>query len=359
MVANVICILVGALLVVIALNDIFQSVVVPRATGRRYRPSYYWWRTAWIVWPKLAWRMYASDDDRREDFLAIFAPMMLILLIALWLAMLIVGYALALWGLRSGITPAVRSFDDALYFSGTSLLTIGFGDIVARSSAPRMISILAAISGLTLLSITTAYIFLLFGSFQARESFVVLIGARAGAPTSGVNLLAIAGYSGTRSSLTNLMMEAQGWTARLMETHLAYPVLAYFRSSHDYESWIGTLGTLLDAAILIMTTVEDPQCGEAHIFYNIGRHATADLYRYFRFTGANESVGIERSEFENACDRLAAAGYTIRNRDESWARFSGLRSTYAGQLNIMARFFEIPPLRWIGDRSTLAHPHNV
>jgi hypothetical protein len=357
MAVNVICILAGCVLVIAGLNDLFQSVVVPRASGRRYRPSFYFWRTVWSLWPTIAWRLYRDDDDRREDFLAVFAPLMLISLIALWLAMLIVGYALVLWGLRSGITPPVRSFGDALYFSGTSLLTIGFGDIVARSPAPRMISIFAAISGLSLLSIATAYIFLLFGAFQSREAFVVLIGARAGAPTSGVNLLAIAGYSGTRGSLSHLMMEAQEWAARLMETHLAYPVLTYFRSSHDYESWVGTLGTLLDAATLIMTTVEDPQCGEAHIFYNIGRHATSDLYRYFRFTGAMESVGIEREEFEHACDRLVAAGYNVRDRDEAWLRFSGLRSMYAGQLNVMARFFEIPPLRWIGDRSTLAPPH--
>ena len=74
-----------------------------------------------------------------------------------------------------------------LYFAGTSLLTIGFGDIVGRGALPRFVSMLAALAGLSFLSILTAFLFALFGSFQQRETFVVTVGARAGAPPSGVN----------------------------------------------------------------------------------------------------------------------------------------------------------------------------
>jgi hypothetical protein len=104
----------------------------------------------------------------------------------------------------------------------------------------------------------------------------------------------------------------------------------------------------------MMTTLEGVRDGQARIFYNVGRHATGDLSRYFRMTVTEESVGIERVEFEHACDRLAAAGYGLRDRDEAWSRFSGLRSSYATQLNALAQFFEIPPLQWIGDRSSIA-----
>jgi hypothetical protein len=149
------------------------------------------------------------------------------------------------------------------------------------------------------------------------------------------------------------MIDAQRWAAAVMESHLAYPVLAYFRSSHDDQSWIGTLGTLLDAATLAMTTIAGVRDGQARIFYSVGRHATRDLANYFAVGPSVESVGIERAEFERACDRLADAGYTLRNRDEAWDRFSGLRSGYAGRLNELAAFFQIPPLQWIGDRSMI------
>lgn len=355
---NILSSIVGAAIILLTLNDVFQSVVMPRATGRRFRISFYVWRSMWFIWPRAAWRVFADDADRREEFLAIFAPFMLTLLIGLWAGLMIVGFGCVLWGVRAGVVPAHASFGTMVYFAGTSLLTIGFGDVVGRGAIPRLVSLLAALAGLSFVSILTAFLFAIFGSFQQRETFVVTVGARAGAPPSGVNLLAIAGYSRTSDDLSTLMIDAQRWGASVMESHLAYPMLAYFRSSHDDQSWIGTLGTLLDAATLMMTTLDGVRDGQARIFYNVGRHATRDLAKYFRVYSGEESVGIERSEFDHACDRLAAAGYDLRARDEAWERFSNLRLTYAPQLNMLARLFEIPPLQWIGDRSIIAAaPH--
>jgi hypothetical protein len=352
-IADILSVVFGIALIAYALSDLFQSVIVPRAVGRRWRLTFIVWRNMWRMWPGLAWTLYKTNEDGREDFLAMFAPFTLIVLLVAWTATLIAGYAFIFWGLRAGLTPAVHTLGQAAYYSGITMLTVGFGDIVGKTSGPRFFSLVAAASGFATFSIATAYLFLLFASFQTREAFVVTVGARAGEPPSGVNLLAIAGYSDTRDDLSRLMIDAQKWIAAVMESHLAYPALAFFRSSHDYESWIGTLGTLLDAATLLMTVVDDGHSGQARLFYNLGRHATGDLSRYFRLQPPYDTAGIERQEFESACDRLAKAGYELRDRDESWERFSSLRSTYAGQLNAMAEFFQIPPLQWIGDRGTV------
>jgi Ion channel len=353
MLLNLVSIVAGVAVILFALNDVFQSVIVPRATGRRYRLSAYVWRWIWYVWPRVAWRLDPGNGGRREEILAVFAPFTLVLLVFLWAALLIVGFGLVLWGLRSGITPARPTFGAVLYYAGTSVVTIGYGDIVSHGWAARLASVLAGLAGLSLLSITTAYLFALFAAFQNREMFVVMVAARAGAPPSGVNLLAIAGYSRTREDLPQIMFNAQRWAAGLMESHLAYPVLTFFRSSHDDQSWVGTLGTLLDAATLIMTTIDGAPDGQARIFYNVGRHATFDLSNYMMIRIGEETVGIERSEFDDACGQLVEAGYKLRDRDEAWKRFSDLRSNYAARLNALARFFESPPLQWIGDRSSI------
>jgi hypothetical protein len=356
MLLNALCILVGAALVILALNDVFQSVIVPRAVGRRLLISFFAWRVAWAIWPAFAWKIYPRDDERRENLLAGFAPGMLIGLLVVWVALLALGYGAILWGLRGGIYPVPHTYGDATYFAG-SAMTTAYGDIVGRSVGARFFAILAGATGLGLFAIFTAYLFALFASFQARESFVVMLGARTGAPPSGVDLLAIAGYSSTTASLDPLLMEGQRWAAQVMESHLAYPPLTYFRSSHDYQSWIGTLGTLLDASTLLITTVEGTHSGEARIFYNMGRHATHDLANHLGVPKEAESAGLERSEFETACERLAKAGYTLRDRDASWIRFADMRATYAPQLNALARFFEIPPLQWIGDRGPVTGGH--
>jgi hypothetical protein len=352
---RVLLIVFGAVLVALSLNDVFQSVVVPRAVGRRLRPSFYMSRANWAMWPRLSWWFYARDPDRREDFLATFAPFNLVLTLMFWSFLMLIGYGAIFFAMRENIKPELASFPEAFYFAGTSFFTIGFGDFAGNSGWTRLISLACGASGFGVISTTTAYLFAIFGAFQTREQFVVSIGARAGSPPSGIGFLEVAQQTGTVASLAQIMRDAQRWAATLMETHLAYPILAYFRSSHDYESWVGTLGTLLDAATMLLSTVADSE-GEAQLLHNIARHATYDLARYFRIAADSDDSGVTLKEFNEACDRLEACGYTLRERESSWARFVEIRGTYAANLNALASFFQTPPLRWIGDRSLLM-PH--
>jgi hypothetical protein len=346
----------GILLVVATLSDVFQSVIVPRAVGRRYRLSYYLLHYSWDIWPKLAWRLHPRNEENREDFLAAYAPSTLVVMIAMWGVFLALGYGAIFWGLRTQLSPQIHSYWAGVYFAASSILTVGYGDIVPRGGWARFIAMCAGASGLGVVSITTAFLFSMFAAFQQREAYVVNLGSRAGSPPSGVGLLAICAYAELMDDLPTIMREAQVWSATLMETHLAYPMLAYFRSSHDYESWIGTLGTVLDAATLMMTTIDIP-CGQARIVYNLGRHAAHDLANHFYVDASAIAPGVEREEFEHACDRLAAAGFTLKNRDEAWHRFAALRADYAPHLNALARRFDIPPLQWVGDRSVIVPPH--
>ncbi|MBV8726488.1 MAG: two pore domain potassium channel family protein [Candidatus Eremiobacteraeota bacterium] len=336
------------------MRDVFQSVVLPRAVDRRLRISAYLVRGLWRIWPRLSWQI--KDDDKREDFLATFAPFALICILAAWVFTLVVAYGLIFYALRSQLQPQPVDFWGALYFAGTSLFTIGFGDITGRGGLARFLSLAAGASGLSVVAITTAFLFAVFGAFQRREVFVVSVGSRAGSPPSGLGLLAIHAGKGILDDLPALFVQAQQWTAEVMESHLAYPILAFFRSSHDYESWVGTLGTLLDAATLLLTSTEKTARGQAQIFYWLGRHLTHDFVRYFQLR-SDEAVGIERLEFDQAYARLSEMGLEMRDPDRSWKDFSELRVAYAGALSTMAAFWQIPPLQWVGDRSIFSAQH--
>ncbi len=355
-VSEVMLLLCGVLLIVAALSDVFQSVIVPRAVGRAFRLSSFQWRALWWLWPRLSWRLYPVDASAREDFLAMFAPLGLVGMLVLWTIALLVGYGFLFWALRNQIRPVPTTYWQAMYFAGSSFLTIGFGDFVGTSGVTRAISLMAGASGLGVVSVTTAYLFAVFGSFQAREAFVVTVGSRAGSPPSGTGLLAISKYAEIEDDLPAILRDGQRWTAMVMESHLAYPTLAYFRSSHDYESWVGTLGTLLDAATLLMTATAH-KTGQAKIMYTVGRHATHDLAKYFRTADASAEPGITRDEFDRAWERLREAGYTMRSRDEAWSSFASLRGTYASNLSTLANHFSIPALQWIGDRSLITTRH--
>ncbi len=355
MLARTVLVILGILLVAIALNDLFQSVIVPRAVGRRFRPSFYQARMLWSLWPRFAPAVRNGNSYPRENFLALFAPLNLVQNLITWSLLVLLGYGAIFYALRDQMHPDIHTLGEALYFAGTSFFTLGFGDYVGSSGLTRMFSLAAGACGFGIISITTAYLFAIFGAFQSREQFVVSISARAGTPPSGVGLLMIAADASIVKDLPALMRSAETWCASVMETHLAYPVLAYFRSSHDEQSWVGTLGTLLDTATLLITTVH-ADVGEARILYTIARHAARDLGVYFGMLDdeAPSDPGITRAQFDAACRQLEAAGFELHNYDAAWDDFARLRGAYAYYLNGLATYFHIPPLRWIGEKIVLA-----
>ena len=339
----------------------FQVVIVPRAANSTLRPSRYVTRNTWRLWPRIAYRLYERNPERLEDFLGTYAPFNLVLVLIVWVASLVVGWGLFFYGLRAQLHPAGMTFAASLYYAGASLLTIGYGDIVAASPLARIMSLVAAISGLGTVAVVTSFLFATFGSFQQREQFVVTLSARAGLPPSGVGLLLVHAEAGMRSDLAQVLRDGQTWTANVMETHLAYPMLVYFRSSHDYQSWVGTLGALLDSSALILSAFGGDKTslhGQALIMYGIGSHLTRDFGSYFNLKEDALPLvgpGIDRTEFDSAFAALQEAGYDLTDPDSAWTEFSKLRAAYALVLNELARWLEIPPIQWVGDRSLLAH----
>jgi len=169
--------------------------------------------------------------------------------------------------------------------------------------------------------------------------------------------LRVGTLAGILGDLPRMFQTWQAWAAEVLDSHLAYPILAYFRSSHDNDSWISSLGAVMDASTLVLTTIEDGPKGWAKLSRAVGAHCLEDLVQYFRLPDEPE-VGVERQEFEEACRRLAHAGFQLREIDQAWANFSRMRMEYAGRVNALARHWATPPAQWIGDRSPLRHPFN-
>src|SRR6266513_3933858 len=346
-------ILIGIGIVAYILNDLFQSVVVPRPTPGRYRPTRWVVRPGWRAWRAMGLR--ARSSDSRERFLGTFAPLVVVILLVVWLSGLVLGFGFIFYGLRDYLHPSIDGFQTALYFAGTSVLTIGFGDIVATSGPTRLLALVAGGTGLGTIALAISFLFSLYGSFQRREILIVTLDARAGAPPSGVNLLETMARLGMVDDLPRLFADWEKWAAEVLDSHLAYPVLAYFRSSHDNESWVSALGAVLDATTLILTTVVDGPRGPAKMAFAMGTHLGEDLARFFRIA-KDHDPGVERYEFDQARERLAAAGWQLLGAEESWVAFSRLRTQYAVPLNNMAKWWAAPPTQWIGDRSYVRFP---
>ena len=341
----------GLLLIGLVLWDIFQTVVLPRPAPTRVRIARNLIRLTWPLWRWRALQRTSSLDQ--EKLLGSYAPATVLILLITWILVMVLGFGLVLYSLRDGLEPA-SDFGSILYYAGTSLLTIGFGDITATHGLARLVSVVAGGLGLGILALGITYLFSLYGSFQRREILVVRLEARAGAPPSGIRLLESYGAKDLRPGLAAFFLEWEAWAAEVLDSHVAYPILPYFRSSHDNVSWVSSLGAVLDAAALVLTTTEGGPTGEATMVQRVGGHFVEDLSNFFGWRNVPMAL-VERSEFDAACDRLKAAGWQIRDQDRAWNAFVSLRSEYAARLNEMALFWVTPPALWIGDRGAVRH----
>ena len=341
----------GIFLLALTFWDLFETVVVPRPTPGWFRIARYVVRGSWRVLRAIRESQPGRSHDR---VLGLFAPATTIALLASWLIGLILGYGLVLYALRDELRPVPPDLGSTLYFAATSILTLGFGDIVAVGAPARFIITTAAISGLGVVALVVTFLFSLYGSYQRREIAVVVLQAAAGAPPSAVALLETYAQLDLVASLPELFHDWERWAVEVLDSHVAYPLLGFFRSSHDNLSWISALGTVLDAASLVLTTIDGPPRGEAKLFKRVGTHLVEDIYNLgFRI---GSPTNLERSDFDAACDRLESAGYSLEPRDRSWQAFEAARATYAPRLEAMARYWATPATSWLGDPVALRLP---
>jgi Ion channel len=347
----------GVVVVMVTAGDVFQSVIVPRPTYA-WRPSALISRGGWRIIGAIGMRI--TNSERREAVLGVYAPLLLVTLMIFWVTALTLGFGLIFFALRGELKPEPQTYWAAVYYAGTSLLTLGYGDFIAQRGLARAISLAAAAVGLGTFAIVTAFLFSLFAAFQRREAFIVTMRERTGAPPSGVDFIERYVELDMLDDLAPTFRRAEEWIADIMETHLAYPVLSYFRSTHDEQSWVGTLGAFLDASTIVITTVDIGRVGPARMLSRLGRHLVIDYAFYFEYnldrTGGG-AVGIDRAEFDQVYERLRAKGLRMREPEVAWVEFAALRGTYAVALNIMARWWRIPPALWIGDRSLITSRH--
>jgi len=339
----------GIVILLWTLLDVFRTLVMPRAARGRSRLSRILFRAFWRPWRWVGVRR--KTVQARERVLAGAAPFFFFLLLVGWVSFALLGYALILWSpaFVDGIERGGDSFSDALYVAGSSLFTLGFGGDV--TGATRAVVVAAGATGLGLFAVVIAYLPVLYQAFNRREVGVLLLDARAGSPPSGPELLHRMGSAGVASSLPDLFAEWERWVADVLETHMSYPLLTVFRSPHDNTSWITSLGSVLDAATLIITSVDDEPDERAKLLYGTGVHAVEDLFYYLRLT-ERETV-IQRDEFEDVLDDMKEDGFVVRPLDEAYERFTEKRAKYAPRLDAIAVLLAAPPGLWIGDRSFL------
>jgi hypothetical protein len=338
----------GALLVLLVFWEAFETVVYPRRVSRRLRLTRGFYRVTWVPWRAVARLVPAGE--RRENFLSVYGPMSLLALLLLWTTLLVVGFALLHWGAGSRLqAPAgLQGLAADLYFSGATIFTLTLGDMAPMSRVERVLTVLEAGTGIALLAMVIGYLPSLWQGFSRREVNVTLLDARAGSPPSAGELLIRHTGAQGNDALAQLLEQWDRWSAELLETHVSFPVLGYYRSQHTNQSWVGALTTILDVCALILAGLEPGPTRPARTAFAMARHAAIDLTRAFRLTPRPlEPDRLPAVDLARLRQALGAADLSLCDVPEVTAKLERLRRMYEPYVTALARYLMMPLPKWV------------
>ena len=333
-------------MILVVLVDAFEVVLLPRRIRHGFRLARIFFRASWAIGRTAAGLLPAGRW--RTGFLSTFGPLCLFALLAVWAVGLIVGFALLHWSLGIALSDKAAGFGTYLYFSGTTLFTLGYGDLAATHGAGRALSVVEAGLGFVFLAVIVSYLPVLYQAFSRREVGVALLDARAGSPPTAAELLRRLAGGRNPAAVGSLLFEWERWAAELLESHLSFPVLSYYRSQHENQSWVGALTAILDTSALLIAAVDGPDGYQARLTFAMARHAAVDLVAIFQLPlRPPEPDRLSAAQFDRLRESLRAAGLTMRDDSAAVAGLAQLRGLYEPFVNALAAFFHfaLPPFQ--------------
>jgi hypothetical protein len=279
----------GLALIAVTLQDTFEVVLLPRRVSRRFRFTFGFFRGGWRIWTAIA--RVVPPGARREGFLSVFGPLAMVMLFAVWATGMIVGFGLVHWGAQAAAGRSV-SLLSQMYLSGATFFTLGYGDITPHTRAGKVASVVEAGVGFGLIAVVIGYLPVLYQLFSRREAHVLQLDARAGSPPTAAVLLRRHVEAGRLARLDPVLAAWEMWGAELLEGHLSYPMLAYYRSQHDDQSWLAALGAVLDACALVLVGIEDASPLQARMTFAILRQVVVEMARSLKVAAARTGAGV-------------------------------------------------------------------
>ena len=340
-------VVIGLCIISVILLEAFETIILPRRVARRFRLTRAFYVSLWV--PTRAVARLIRSAKTREAFLSFFGPLSLLILFALWATCLILGFGFLYYG-NTPHDPTRPSLETCFYLSGTTFFTLGLGDVTPHTRVERILAIFESGLGFGFLALIISYLPVIYQAFSRREVTIVLLDARAGSPpTASELLLRHAGPHGL-DALLILFRDWEHWSAELLESHISYPVVSYFRSQHTNESWLAALATILDSTALLIATSDSACSRQARLTFAMCRHTVADLAQvFFARPHAGSPDRLPPEQFARLHASLAQAGYQLRNDEPSHTKLKELRDMYEPYLHALARYLyvELPP--WILD----------
>jgi hypothetical protein len=270
------------------------------------------------------------------------------MLLGLWAGGLIVGFGVLQWGLKAPIaTPDNETgFFVDLYLSGSTFFTLGLGDVTPHGSVSRLLTVTEAGLGFGFLALVIGYLPVLYGAFSKREIQISMLDARAGSPPSAAEILARLASAQSLHQIERFLADWEVTGAEILESHLSYPVLMYYRSHHDNQSWLASIAAVLDTCALVLTGIEGVDSWQARNTFAMLRHCLVELGHLLgqppkRSNPDRLAQPAEQMLFEY----LEASGVRWLSAEDGKNRLRQFRSMYEPYVTALAGYLvlAVPP----------------
>lgn len=348
---RVLTLVAGVVCLFVVLLDAFQTIILPRRATGRFRLTRIFYAATWRPWVFLT--RWLHEPRKRESAFSYYGPMSLIILLVVWAGSMVVGFALIFYSLGSPFSDSAQQagFRSDLYVSGTTIFTLGLGDVTPHSAWARELIILEAGTGLGFLAVVMGYFPVLYSAFSRREVSISLLDARAGSPPTAAELMRRHSYEGSEHALTLLLEEWERWSAELLESHISYPLLCYFRSQHNNQSWISALTAILDTSALLIAGVRGHEARQAQLTFAMARHALVDLAQIFSLAPViNAPDRLPADRYEQLYSLLCQSGVSVCRDGHSIERLRDMRALYEGYALALSDYLCMPLPPWIADQ---------
>lgn len=349
---RIVCFIAGVLCLFTVLLDAFQTIILPRRATGPFRLTGIFYTLTWTPWRFLFRRL--KNARRRETAFSFYGPSSLILLLVVWAVGMLVGFGFFYDALGSPIADLRQHSGllSDLFVSGTAIFTLGPVDAVPITPLARWLMVIEAGMGFGFLAIIMGYFPVLYGAFSRREVTIALLDARAGSPPTAAELLRRHSHDGAADALSGLLSEWERWSAELLESHISFPLLCYFRSQHTNQSWMSSLTAILDTCALLIAGVQGHEARQAQLTFAMARHALVDLAQIFALKpiqNAPDRLPTER--YEQMYALLCQSGVSVCRDSASEERLREMRKLYEPYAETLSRHFLMPLPPWLPDHT--------
>jgi hypothetical protein len=355
----------GTLLLFFVIDDIYVTIL--QARGRSGPVSELVYRSIWRVARHVAYRLSRS---RRHKLLNSIGPILMPLLVAVSIMLVIIGYALVYYPgmpekFNFSAEGAGSRFIDSLYFSGTTLTTLGFGDISPRAPEMKIVAIIEAISGFGLISLAVTYLIVVYSALERKRAIALSLYHSAEGGADVVGFIKHHFVAGRLSGLSATLGAAARDLQQILESHVEHPIIHYFHPIQVYKGMPRVLFLSLEICGVIKSCLDQREYADLedhpvvltmessalHVLNELAAHLDLVKRGADSFQAQPEEVARWKARYEQTLARLDEAGIkTEPDRAKGWEIYQAERGEWERQLSRFAHYLGYDWDEVTGDR---------